>query len=188
MRSVLAARNLHRPFLSEGACGIAPAEVEFGGAGVSVNECGVSVCLFDSDPCVMKPCPRRSRGVLLRELAWAESSAECALWINQVDLSPCAPFTLLVLEPGHTAWLASWNGHDLSVDFNGDSRMPVTSSCDAAGICHSRLNELARRVSASGRLDPALLYRLHSSHAPSLGSYSFFCMHRDDAETVSFSW
>lgn len=175
-------------FMRGGVRYISPVDVDFGGTWLSVNEFGVSACLLNGDPAVGPVYPRRSRGLLLRELAWAESSAECTLWLQQLDLGPFAPFTLLVMEPGQTASLAFWNGQDLTVDPSADSHMPLTSSSyDAAGVRRSRLNEFAHRVAAAERLDPALLYWFHSSHGSSPDAYSA-CMHRDDAQTVSFSW
>ena len=75
----------------------------------------------------------------------------------------------------------------LDVDPAGDRHMPLTSSSfDADGVRRSRLNEFALRVRSAARLDPALLYRFHASHGENPSAYST-CMHRDDAETVSFT-
>ena len=167
---------------------VAPVDADFGGTWLAVNEFGVSVCLLNGGAGLQSARPRRSRGLLLRELAWACSAGECVLWLKQLDLGPFAPFVLLVLEPGRSAILAEWSGRDLTVDPAGDAHMPLTSSSyDAAGVRRFRLNEFARRVGPASHVDPALLYQFHSSHAASPDAYSP-CMHREDAETVSFSW
>jgi len=167
---------------------LAPVDSDFGGTWLAVNEFGLSVCLLNGSARLRSARPRRSRGLLLRELAWATSAGECVLWLKQLDLGPFAPFVLLVLEPGRSAILAEWNGEVLAVDPAGDAHMPLTSSSyDAAGVRRFRLNEFARRVGPAARVDPTLLYQFHSSHAASPDAYSP-CMHRDDAETVSFSW
>ena len=169
---------------------IAPVDADFGGTWLAANEFGVSICLLNGDAGdeSLRATPRRSRGLLVRELAWASSGDECVLWLKQLDLGPFAPFTLLVLEPGRPASLAEWNGNHLTVDPAGDSHMPLTSSSyDAQGVRRFRLSEFARRVGGAGQVDPALLYRFHSSHGSSPDAYSP-CMHREDAETVSFSW
>jgi hypothetical protein len=125
---------------------------------------------------------------LLRELAWAPSADESALWLRHLDLSPFAPFSIIILEPERSAIVAQWDGLELTVDPDGDSHMPLTSSSyDAAGVRRARLNEFARRVGAMRPIDPALLYWFHSSHGTTPDAYST-CMHREDAETVSFSW
>lgn len=165
---------------------LAPVDADYGGTWLAANEFGVSVCLLNggSGPAG----PRRSRGLLIRELAWAPSAADCVLWIKQLDLGRFAPFTLVVLEPAKAAILADWDGEALAVDPAGDSHMPLTSSSyDAAGVRRSRVADFERRVRAAGSLDPALLYWFQASHGSSPDAYSS-CMHREDAETVSFSW
>jgi hypothetical protein len=125
---------------------------------------------------------------LIRELAGAPTAGECALWTQQLDLRPFSPFSLVILEPGRSAIVAQWDGREFVVDPAGDARMPLTSSSyDAAGVRRSRLNDFARRVDPSRPLDPALLYWFHASHGESPDAYST-CMHRPDAQTVSFSW
>jgi hypothetical protein len=170
---------------------IAPVDADYGGAWLAANERGLSVSLLNGvpDPTAGPAgSSRRSRGLLIHELAWAPSASECIFWMKQLDLGPLAPFILLVLEPGQSAILAKWDGRELAVDPAGDSQMPLTSSSyDAAGVRRSRLKEFARRVGAAERLDPALLYWFHTSHGSAPDAYST-CMHRENAETVSFSW
>ena len=168
---------------------IAPLDSEFGGTWIAVNEFGMSLCLLNGAPIQASTgAARRSRGLLLPELVWASGSAECALWLKQLDLGRFAPFTLLVLEPGQPALVADWDRGSLRLDPAADARMPLTSSSvDPAGVCRSRAGEFENYVGSDGAIDPAALYRFHSSHGPRAGAYSA-CMHRDDAATVSFSW
>jgi hypothetical protein len=92
------------------------------------------------------------------------------------------------LAPDVPAMVAEWNGVALAIDASGDSRMPVTSSSyDPEGVRRSRTAEFEQRSRLAGKVDPSLLYRFHSSHSPSRDAYSV-CMHRGDAQTVSFSW
>ncbi|HEY2018491.1 MAG TPA: NRDE family protein [Bryobacteraceae bacterium] len=167
---------------------VAPVDAEFGGTWIAVNEFGVSVSLLNGGQGSQPGRPRRSRGLLVKELAWAESSAESALWLKQLDLGVYAPFSLLILEPGRPAILADWNARDLTIDRAADPRMPLTSSSyDPDGVRRFRTKELASRIDPSRAIDPALLYWFHASHGASPDAYSP-CMHREDAETVSFSW
>ena len=167
---------------------IAPIDSDGGGTWLSANEFGISVCLLNGSAGVEPSGIRRSRGLLLRELAWAPSVDECSLWLRQLDLSPFTPFSIVILEPGRSAILAQWNGLELIVDPAGDRHMPLTSSSyDAAGVRRARLNEFARLIGTTRPIDPALLYCFHSSHGTAPDAYST-CMHRSDAETVSFSW
>jgi transport and Golgi organization protein 2 len=169
---------------------VAPVDPDFGGTWLAVNEFGMSLCLLNGDggSAGSGTPARRSRGLVLRELAWVPSSAECVLWLWQLDLGRFAPFTLLVLEPDKSGIVAEWNGECLTLDPAGEAHMPLTSSSyDAEGVRRFRRDEFAHQVGLAGGVDPALLYRFHSSHGASPDAYSP-CMHRGDAETVSFSW
>ena len=141
---------------------------------------------------LIEPGPGRRRepqpGAAAARTGLGALAAECLLWLKQLDLHPFAGFSLLLLAPAVPATLAEWDGERLTVDPAGDAHMPLTSSSyDAAGVRRARLNEFARHVGPNGRIDSAALYRFHTSHGPSADAYST-CMHRDDAETVSFSW
>jgi hypothetical protein len=125
---------------------------------------------------------------LLRELIWAQSADECALWLKQLDLAPFAPFTVVFLQPQKRATVAEWDGESLTIVPSGDALMPLTSSSyDPEGVRKARWNELAHRATTHGRIDEALLHAFHGSHRELPDAYSP-CMHRADAETVSFSW
>src|SRR5262249_28384293 len=132
--------------------------------------------------------PRRSRGLLIRDLAWAPAAGEALVWLKQLDLTVFAPFSLVLLEAGRPAIVTQWDRRNLTVDPAGDAHIPLTSSSvDETGVRRSRLNALARMVNLSQPIDSSVLYRFHSSHGSSANAYST-CMHREDAETVSFSW
>jgi hypothetical protein len=167
---------------------IAPIDSDGCGTWLSANEFGVSVCLVNGAAASTSSAIRRSRGLLVRELAWAPSAGECSLWLRQLDLRPFAGFSLVILEPRRSAIVAQWNGIELTIDPAGDGQMPLTSSSyDDEGVRRSRRDECARRVGEGRTFDPALLYWFHASHGAAPDAYST-CMHRDDAETVSFSW
>ena len=172
---------------------IAPSDSDFGGTWLAANEFGISVCLLNGDAGTegSVSSPRRSRGLLLRELAWESTGADCLLSLRQLDLGPYAPFMLLILEPDRPAILAEWNQARLTVD-PATAQMPLTSSSfDSRGVRRFRLNEFARCAGRSARVEPGLLYQFHASHGIAADAtpdaYSP-CMHREDAETVSFSW
>ena len=172
---------------------VAPIDSDFGGTWIAANEFGVSVCLLNGDAGTQNSFPsrQRSRGLLLRELAWETTGADCLLSLRQLDLSPYAPFVLLILEPDQPAILAEWSRERLTVASAAD-QMPLTSSSfDSCGVRRSRLSEFERRAGMAARVDPTLLYQFHASHGTGMDAradaYSP-CMHREDAETVSFSW
>lgn len=169
----------HPPRVFEGA-GVkylAPTDADFGGTWIAVNEHGISLCLLNGSS---RPA-QRSRGLLIPELIWIRSIDDCVFLLRHSDLSPFAPFVLLMLEPGGPATVGIWDGAQLAVDL--DARAPLTSSSyDPDGVRRERLLEFARLKP----VDPASLYRFHASHTGSSGAHAP-CMHRSDAETVSFS-
>jgi hypothetical protein len=168
---------------------VAPIDSDFGGTWIAVNEHGLTVCLLNgpqSRPAPMKT--RRSRGLLLLDLAWASTLDECALFLQQLDLTVYGAFSLLMLAPGEPSIVAEWDGSHLSLDRNADARMPLTSSSfDPDGVHHARLGQFQQRVITGEIIDAATLYDFHTSHGGQASAYST-CMHREDAETVSFSW
>ena len=150
---------------------LAPVDTAFGGTWLAVNQFGTSLCLLNGPG----PAPKnaRSRGLLVWELVPQGIHA-----LKHRDLSFYAPFTLLMLEPGKPAMLGIWDGARLEME-PGDPHMPLTSSSqDPDGVRRSRLNQFARR--------PGSLHEFHAGHGDGPSAYSA-CMHRPDAETVSYS-
>ena len=104
------------------------------------------------------------------------------------DLTPYAPFTLAVLEPGQYTSVMEWDGFERSIVPYGEPYMPlVSSSFDPDGVQVRRREEFLRRLDAAGKLQASVLFAFHESHGAGKDAYSP-CMHRPDARTVSFSW
>jgi Transport and Golgi organisation 2 len=177
-----------------GARFIAPVDGDFGGTWICTNEFGLSLCLLNGanlsgEPASKNPAlrQRRSRGLLLPDLAGAASAREVCERLSRLDLRPFAPFTLVALEPGQPAAVVEWDGAGKSVVPHGDPYMPlVSSSFDFEGVRLKRLDLFRRR--ANGQCpDAKALFAFHESHGAGADAYSP-CMHRADAQTVSFSW
>ena len=167
---------------------MAPVDPPSRGTWIAVNEFGLAFCMLNGQADFPVAQPRRSRGVVIRELVWVRCIDDGAFLLNRLDLTGFAPFTLALLEPGRPATLAHWSGRGLTIARDGDPQMPLTSSSyDAAAVRRFRLQEFARRAGPAACVNPALLYHFHASHGASPNAYSP-CMHREDAETVSFSW
>jgi hypothetical protein len=166
---------------------VAPIDPESGGTWIAVNEFGVTFCLLNAQA-DFQIAPQRSRGLVIRELVWVRCVDDGAFLLGQLDLTGFAPFTLVLLEPGRPATVANWSGSRVTIAGDAEPQMPLTSSSyDAAGVRRFRLQEFARHAGPAARIDPAVLYEFHASHGTSPNAYSP-CMHREDAETVSFSW
>jgi hypothetical protein len=166
---------------------IAPVDPQSGGTWIGVNEFGVSVCLLNGKNARDGAPAIRSRGLIVRDLIWADSARECALWLNQLDLTRVAPFVVLLLQPEMPATVGHWDGERLTLAGSADSSIPLTSSSyDPLGACEIRHNEFRTLTRSGDRIDPSVLYTFHRSHGHGPSPYSV-CMHRPDAETVSLS-
>jgi transport and Golgi organization protein 2 len=166
---------------------LAPNDPDFGGTWIATNELGISLCLLNGESGREAGRAHSSRGLLIPELIRARSMEDCRFLLRQTDLTPYDAFSLALLQPGLPGMVAQWNGGALTI-VPGDALVPLTSSSyDPAGVRRARVEEFARRSAGSPSIDAALLYWFHASHGESAGAYSP-CMHREDAETVSFSW
>lgn len=164
--------------IRNGVSYLAPVDAEAGGSWIGVNEYGVSVCLLNG-PGIPSPPGSISRGLLLPQLLTEPSLKQVIQRVAIADLSVFAPFTLAVLQHGLPATVVDWNGHSISVQPHGEERLPlVSSSFDLEGVQTHRRRQFHR---AAG------LLQFHRNHGDHPNAYSP-CMHRADAETVSFSW
>jgi hypothetical protein len=169
---------------------LAPIDGDFGGTWIAANEFGVSVCLLNGAAKSHRAADshHRSRGQIVLDLASAKSLQDVQARFWQYDLSAYESFTLSVLDRGQREVVMEWDGtekHSLPI---GESYIPlVSSSFDPVAVRNERRGQLAQMVHRSGALDPAVLLMFHQSHLPERGASSP-CMHRADAETVSFSW
>src|SRR5439155_20251009 len=170
---------------SDGIRYVAPIDGNFGGAWIGTNEFGVSMCLLNGTGATAGS---RSRGLLIPELLSGSSSMEIAERVSKSDLSPFAAFTLAVLEAGQHTMVIEWDGQQRAILPYGEPYMPlVSSSFDPEGVQIRRREEFARKLDATGKLDPSVLFAFHESHGRRADAYSP-CMHTSDARTVSFSW
>ena len=114
---------------------------------------------------------------MVRDLIWAASASECALRLNQLDLSRVAPFTVLILEPesvpmvGRVEWRGSDNAHVRGKEHAANLVVLV----DSIGTRVVRSEELRKLAASAGRLDAPVLEAFHSSHLESPDAYSPAC-------------
>lgn len=156
---------------------IAPADGDFGGTWIAANQFGITLCLLNGHATIPTRATK-SRGLLLLELGSAVSAAK--VLDRTRDLSSFAPFTLAILEPARPAVVVEWDGSERTLIHEADHCVPlVSSSFDPAGVRLRRKQQYQRMRGAP--------YFFHESHGAHADAYSP-CMHREDAQTVSFSW
>lgn len=173
--------------ICDGVRYLSPCDGDHGGTWIAVNEYATGFCLLNGanvggrdEVCAS---PRQSRGWLIPRIACSAGIEDALRRIAYCDPRSFAPFTLLLLEPGLPAAIAEWDGRELALLPYGDPFLPLISSSVAAEAVRAHRREAFKRLHSQDAVD---LRRYHSSHhdGPSFRSP---CMHREDAETVSFS-
>jgi hypothetical protein len=168
---------------------LAPVDPDFGGTWIAANELGMTVCLLNGANLTGAAAPdqvaARSRGLLLAELMPCSSMDALVKHVLGADLSGFAPFTLAALEPDQPAALMEWDGSQKTVRSQDERCFMLTSSSFETGLVRAGREEQFRKLLAA-HPDAEMLTAFHKSHVPSRSAYST-CMHRPDAQTVSFS-
>ena len=167
---------------------LAPQDGDAGGSWIAVNEHGVTVCLLNRhhEEEAYVPSDPVSRGRLVLECASADSVLGVRERVTGAEMSCYRPFDLAAFAVTSEPLLHTWNGERLEVrPLTSGDRPLASSGLDPIGVARTRraLFELALRQSPE---NSETFTRLHASHQPDRGSYSV-CMHRDDAQTVSYS-
>lgn len=173
---------------------LAPLDPDRGGTWLAVNEFGLCVALLNG--AVLHAIPDQaglnadaiSRGLLIPELITSTTGADVMQRLGRMPLQRFPAFTMVVLEPLGPALAAEWSGSEFTVLPDADRHMPlISSSVQQEAAREFRQRDLQRRIGQVGQLSSAVLWEFHESHGPGPGALST-CMHRADAQTVSFSW
>jgi hypothetical protein len=166
---------------------LAPIDGDRGGTWLAANELGVTLCVLNGRGTPPIGAPLVSRGILIPELIAASSALEAVRRAGTVSLEPYAPFVLVAVEQQFPACLLFWDGRYKATITNGDAFTPLaSSSLDPSGASEHRRALLRKLQCARGSVDAALLRDFHASHGEGASAFSP-CMHRADAETVSFT-
>ena len=153
-----------------------------GGTWVGVNEAGLVLALINW---YAKPQQDagQSRGTVIPALLAADDLKEISAALTKLPLPQLNPFRLIAIlarERKIREW--RWDGKTLtSKCFAWERRHWFSSGYDEA-LVNRRRKPLVRDMVET----PAAIRKLHRSHEPERGPFCI-CMHRDVAETVSFT-
>jgi hypothetical protein len=165
---------------------IAPLDSDASGTWIGVNDEGVAAALLngyhvaDGD---LAFTPLESRGRIVLELLGAADESDARDRLLALDPTRYRSFHVAVFARGAAPFVASSDRSSLTIQ-RGEPQMPLFSSSFREPEV-----AIARRgafEALAGPLEPATLVEYHRSHARGESAYSV-CMHRDDAETRSFT-
>jgi hypothetical protein len=169
-----------RLLFSESTACIAPIDSDHGGTWIGVNEYGIALCLLNG-AAARGPL---SRGLIIPRVIGASTGREAARRLASMNLPQFSPFTLVILEPDREATVIVWDAKNLRTVPDAESCMPlVSSSVNLETVRRHRRREFDRRVRIAGSVSAALLHDFHHWHDGAMSP----CMHRADAQTVSFT-
>ena len=174
---------------SRGVRYIAPLDGDFGGTWIGVNQFGLSLALLNryGDLVGSPPTEPLSRGLLIPELIDCVSRTELQSRSQVLGFERYSPFTLVGVEPGQPVTLLAWDGTASTFAEERRAGVAITSSAvDQPGADRARRAALEVLLVPGAVPNAPALTALHASHLPERGALSV-CMHRNDAETQSFS-
>ncbi|MCV2403676.1 NRDE family protein [Marinomonas sp. C2222] len=157
------------------------------GSWISTNDMGLSLCLLNNYQAKNPKEALFSRGLLLKQLSKEGSVESVCEAFTRLTLPHFAPFILLAFDldicQGDKQVMAlEWNGLT-SLIHEADSPL-FSSGVDLDNVTQYRRGMFDSMV--GGQPTPQELHAFHRQHHPDHPHMSV-CMHRDDAETVSFT-
>lgn len=158
---------------------LAPLDPLGGGTWIAANELGLCLFLLNRRPNREPRAPQASRGLIPLALIDASEIGEIGRRAAALDLGRYRPFTLGAIAPGGPPVVFAWTGDALDVT---DARPPLVSSSVGDDSLFAERRATYPKVLLSIR--KLLAYQRSHGSGPSAASV---CMHREDAQTVSFS-
>lgn len=165
---------------------LSPTDADAGGTWIAANQFGVTVCLLNHYEFEQIATYKQwtSRGEIVRSFATTEDLSVVEQQFQQLELGDYRAFRMFVIDRAGNNRLCVWDGHQARIEV--DVATPKSSSSVDAKHVKSRRKQLFSDLDLNSSKDSAQFVKYHSSHMPSK-SMDSVCMHRDDANTVSFS-
>lgn len=170
--------------ISEDVEYLAPIDQDALGTWIFVNSRGFSACLLNNYidvPASVKKQAKgnRSRGLLVKDLSHVKNVDEGLAQLNQSGIENYSPFDLYLFDKQST-YCVGWNGLD-RIDSENPRAFKSSSGFNTEAVIKSR-----KKYHLISEGSTESLREFHRSHNPDKSAYST-CMHRDDAQTHSYT-
>ncbi|MBL9174883.1 MAG: NRDE family protein [Verrucomicrobiales bacterium] len=160
-----------------------------GGTWVSVSDAGVAFALINWYSIASRAHPPTvSRGGVVSSLCGCLQPGEMAARLAELELARMNPFRVMGFFPARRqVFQWRWDRRVLAGEPHAWAPAQwLSSGHDEAGVQRTRGADFDRRSMELDAGTVPWIRRLHASHDPGRGPYST-CMHRSDAETVSYT-
>lgn len=158
---------------------LAPVDPQGGGTWIAANERGLCLFLLNRRPDREPQAPQLSRGLIPLALIDATEVGEVYRRAGALDLARYRPFTLGAVAPGGPPAVFAWTGEAFEP---AEARPPLVSS----SVGDESLFAERRATYPKEPLSLRKLLAYQRGHGSGRSAASV-CMHREDAQTVSFS-
>jgi len=172
--------------MDAGVSYLSPTDADAGGTWIAANHFGVTVCLLNHYQFEQIATYKEwtSRGEIVRRFARTASIEDVETQFLELELTDYRAFRMFIIDKQGNNRLCVWDGHQPRIEVNVDT--PKSSSSVDAKHVKERRKKLFNDLGLSASKNSADFIDYHASHLPSRSKESV-CMHRDDANTVSFS-
>jgi len=165
---------------------LSPIDTDAGGTWIATNHFGITVCLLNYYQYEHKDLNQNwiSRGELVKDFASTSNLRQATEDFEALDLSHYRAFRLFMIDNKGSNRLFVWNGNQLHIEENINTAK-TSSSVNTQEVKVSRYG-LYHDLCLSDSTSSKDFINFHASHLPNKSAQSV-CMHREDANTVSFS-
>lgn len=165
---------------------LSPTDTDAGGTWIAVNEYGFTVCLLNHYQFQQIETYKDwiSRGEIVKKFASSSNLFASENSFRSMKLNDYRAFRMFIIAPDGSNRLLVWDGHKARVEVNV-TKPKSSSSVDALQVKKLR-KDLFESMSLGQSKNVTDYISYHASHLPSPSKESV-CMHREDANTVSFS-